>query len=186
MAWGPRLEAKELVRYYSWEGNVETANARVAPACEALRAKGIEATVDVYAGSLKKAVRSHTLNGDVHLIVTRAAMDNWIGRLFDSTMSIFRALKRPSFSSVMLINPRTSFDGVRGFVWEFGYFTAKAQRRSKTSTIFGTFDTQDRGRIRSRNTINSMRLLSVSSHKAVRRSRWSDARLQKEKDPDRS
>ena len=101
------LEAKELVGYYSWEGNVETANARVAPACEALRAKGIEAAVDVYAGSLKKAVRSHTSNGDVHLIVTRAAMDNWIGRLFDSTMSIFRALKRPSFSSVMLINPRT-------------------------------------------------------------------------------
>ena len=104
---GAALEAKELVRYYSWEGNVETANARVAPACEALRAKGIEAAVDVYAGSLKKAVRSHTLNGDVHLIVTRAAMDNWIGRLFDSTMSIFRSLKRPSFSSVMLINPRT-------------------------------------------------------------------------------
>ena len=101
------LEAKELVSYYSWEGNLETANTQVAPACEALRAKGIEAAVDVYAGSLKKAVRSHTFNGDVHLIMTRAAMDNWIGRLFDGTMSIFRAFKRPSFSPVMLINPRT-------------------------------------------------------------------------------
>ena len=74
-------------------------SSKLRPACEALRAKGIEAAVDVYAGSLKKAVRSHTLNGDVHLIVTRAAMDNWIGRLFDGTMSIFRSFKRPSFFS---------------------------------------------------------------------------------------
>ena len=68
------LEAKKLVHYYSWEGNLEKAKKQIAPACEALRAKGIEATVDIYAGSLKKAVRSHTLNGDVHLIMTRAGI----------------------------------------------------------------------------------------------------------------
>ena len=99
------LEAKQLVNYYSWEENLEKAKKQIGPACKALCAKGIEAAVDVYAGSLKKAVRSHTSNGDVHLIMTRAAMDNWIGRLLDGAMSIFRALKRPSFSSVMLINP---------------------------------------------------------------------------------
>jgi hypothetical protein len=100
------LEAKKLVNYYSWEENLEKARKQIGPACEALRAKGIETAVDVYAGSLKKAVRSHTSNGDVHLIMTRAAMDNWIGRLFDSTMSIFRSFKRPSLSPVLLINPR--------------------------------------------------------------------------------
>ena len=100
------LEAKELVNYYSWDGNLEKAKTRIAPACQALRVKGIEAAVDVYAGSLKKAVRSHTFNGDVHLIMTRAAMDNWIGRLLDGAMSIFRLFKRPSSSPVMLINPR--------------------------------------------------------------------------------
>jgi len=101
------LEAKNLVNYYSWEGNLERAKKQVAPACEALRAKGIETAVDVYAGSLKKAVRSHTLNGDVHLIMTRAGVGDWIARLFDGTNSIFKWFKRPSFSSVMLINPRT-------------------------------------------------------------------------------
>jgi hypothetical protein len=101
------LEAKELVHYYSWEGNLENAKKRVAPACEALRAKGIEAAVDVYAGSLKKAVRNHTLNGDVHLIMTRAGLGDWIARLFDGTNSVFKWFKRPSFSPVMLINPRT-------------------------------------------------------------------------------
>jgi len=101
------LEAKNLVNYYSWDGNLKKAKKQVAPACEALRAKGIEGAVDVYAGSLKKAVRSHTLNGDVHLIMTRAGVGDWIARLFDGTNSIFKWFKRPSFSSVMLINPRT-------------------------------------------------------------------------------
>jgi hypothetical protein len=49
------LEARKLVTYYSWEGNLESARKQVAPACEALRSKGIEAVVDVYAGSLKRA-----------------------------------------------------------------------------------------------------------------------------------
>jgi hypothetical protein len=101
------LEAKELVHYYSWEGNLENAEKRVAPACEALRAKGIETAVDVYVGSLKKAMRSHTLNGDVHLIMTRAGIGDWIARIFDGTTSVFKWFKRPSFSPVMLINPRT-------------------------------------------------------------------------------
>jgi hypothetical protein len=101
------LEAEKLVNYYSWEGNLEKAKKQVAPVCEALQAKGIEGAVDVYAGSLKKAVRSHTLNGDVHLIMTRAGLGDWIARLFDGTNSVFRWFKRPSFSPVLLINPRT-------------------------------------------------------------------------------
>jgi len=100
-------EVKELIDYYSWEGNLENAKRKVAPAREALRAKGFEADIDVYAGSLKKAVRSHTLKGDVHLIMTRAGIWGWIARLFDGTNSIFKWFKRPSFSPVLLINPRT-------------------------------------------------------------------------------
>jgi hypothetical protein len=101
------LEAKKLANNYSWEGNLEKAKQQVAPACEALRAKGIETAVDVYAGSLKKAVRSYTLNGDVHLIMTRPGIGDWVARLFDSTNSVFKWFKRPSLSPVLLINPRT-------------------------------------------------------------------------------
>jgi hypothetical protein len=92
------LKAKDLVNYYSWAGNLENAQKQVAPACEALRAKGIEGTVDVYAGSLKKAVRSHMLNGDVHLIMTRTGIGEWIGGLFDGIPSVFKWFKRPTFS----------------------------------------------------------------------------------------
>jgi hypothetical protein len=101
------LEAKWLVHYYSWEGNLEIAKRKAAPACGALRAKGMEADIDVYAGSLKKALRGHTQNGDVHLIMTRAGIGDRIARLFDGTGSIFEWFKRPSFSPVLLINPGT-------------------------------------------------------------------------------
>jgi hypothetical protein len=101
------LKAKQVMNHYSWEGNLKNAQKQVALACEALRARGIEASVDVYAGSLKKAVRSHMLHGDVHLIMTRLGIGEWIERLFDGNTSIFRWFKRPSFSPVMLINPRT-------------------------------------------------------------------------------
>ena len=101
------LKAKELVSYYSWEGNLENAKKQVAPAREALCAKGIEASVDVYAGSLKKAVRSHMLDGDVYLIMTRAGISEWIAGLFDGITSVSKWFRRPSFSPVMLINPRT-------------------------------------------------------------------------------
>jgi hypothetical protein len=100
------LEAKQLVNYYSWEGNLKRAKAKVAPAVEALRPKGIEVAADVYAGSLKNAVRSHMLNGDVHLIMTRAGIGDWIARLFDGTGSVFDWFRRPRFSPVLLINPR--------------------------------------------------------------------------------
>jgi hypothetical protein len=101
------LEAKELVDYYSWEGNLENAQKQVAPICEALRARGIEAAVEVYAGSLKKAVRSHMLSGDVHLIMTRVGIGDWIAKLFDGTSSVFNWFRGSSVSPVMLINPRT-------------------------------------------------------------------------------
>lgn len=103
----PASEVKELIGYYSWEENLRRAKSQVSSASEALRAKGIEAAVDVYAGSLKKAVRSHTLNGDVHLIMARAGIGEWIARLFNGTSSVFRWFNRPSLSPVMLINPRT-------------------------------------------------------------------------------
>ena len=101
------LQARELVNYYSWENNVENAERKLSPVCEALRAKGVEATVDVYAGSLKKAVRSYTVNGDVHLIMTRAGLGDRIAALVAGTISFSKLFKRPRFSPVILTQVRT-------------------------------------------------------------------------------
>jgi hypothetical protein len=99
------LKAKEMATYYSWEGSVERAKNQIAPACEALRVKGIEAAVDVYAGSLKKALRSHTLNGDVHLIMTRAGIGQRIAGFLSGSNSILGLFKRPPQSPVFLTHP---------------------------------------------------------------------------------
>ena len=99
------LEAKNSVNYYSWEGNLENAKKRVAPACEALRAKGIDAAADVYAGSLTRAVRSHALNGDVHLIMTRAGIGQRIAGFLNGSRSLFDLFKGTAKSPVLLIHP---------------------------------------------------------------------------------
>lgn len=101
------LQARELVNYYSWENNLGNAKMKLSHVCEALSAKGVEATVDLYAGSLKKAVRSHTINGDVHSIVTHAGLGDRIATLGDGTSSFSKLFKRPRFSPVLLTQVRT-------------------------------------------------------------------------------
>ena len=100
-------EGKRLASYYTWDTNLRKASELIAPVVKALSAKGIEVAVDLRAGSMRRAVRDYAVKGDVHLIVTRASIGNWIERLLDSVASAFRSLIRPRFSSVMLINPRT-------------------------------------------------------------------------------
>lgn len=100
------VEGKTLAGYYTWDANLKKAKDRISAALKILPAKGIEVGVDLYAGSTRSAVRDYAAKGDVHLIVTRAGIGDWIGRLLDATMSVF---KRPSFSPVLLINPRTLY-----------------------------------------------------------------------------
>ncbi|MEX0802252.1 MAG: hypothetical protein WD688_02865 [Candidatus Binatia bacterium] len=95
-------EVKELLDYYSWEANLERANADIAPAVEALGESGVEVSVDVYAGSLKKAVRSHTASGDVHLVMTRASIGQRIAGFLNGSSSLFDLFKQPT---VLLIHP---------------------------------------------------------------------------------
>ena len=98
-------EVRQLLDHYSWETNVNRAKAEVAPAARALRGRGIEVIVDVYGGSLKKAVRSHTVNGDVHLIMTRAGIAQRIAGFLNGNSSLFDLFKRPAVSPVLLIHP---------------------------------------------------------------------------------
>ena len=100
-------EGKRLANYYTWDTNLRKASELIASVVEALSAKDIEVAVDLYAGSMRRAVRDYAVKGDVHLIVTRASVGNWLERLLDAVASAFRSLMRPSFAPVMLINPRT-------------------------------------------------------------------------------
>jgi hypothetical protein len=99
-------EAKRLATYCTWDANLRKAKDRISAALKVLPVNGIEVAVDLYTGSMRSAVHGYAAKGDIHLIVTRAGIGDWISRLFDGTNSVFKWFKRPSFSTVMLINPR--------------------------------------------------------------------------------
>lgn len=77
---------------------------KVLLALEALRKRGIEFTVDIYSGSLRRTVRSYTSKGDVHLIVTRARRE----LMMDFLHKTFPALgwgQQPTLSSMLARHP---------------------------------------------------------------------------------
>ena len=98
------LEAKKLVTYYSCEENLRRAANRVSPASKILGCKDVEVSVDLYAGGLNKAVRTHSLNGDVDLIVKRVGIGQRMAMFLN--VAVARLFKRPRFSAVQLIQPR--------------------------------------------------------------------------------
>jgi len=70
-----------------------------------LPAKGIEVAVDLYAGSVRSAVREYATKGDIHLIVTRAGIGQRIAGFLNGSSSLFDLFKRPTVSTVLLIHP---------------------------------------------------------------------------------
>lgn len=74
-------------------------------ALEALLKKGVEIAVDVYTGSLRRAVRTYTRRGNVHLIMQRAgSIFSMIHYLW--TFPILDWFKQASSSPVLLVHPK--------------------------------------------------------------------------------
>ncbi len=92
---------KKIAARYTWESQQQLARQRVFPACDALQKKGAEVTVDVYTGSLRKAVKSYALTGDVHLMMANAGIGRVISRSLKNLFSILRSSRRPSFSPTL-------------------------------------------------------------------------------------
>ncbi len=96
---------KRLARYYTWEANLQKARERIEPASKILPAKGVEVTVNLYAGSLRNAVHDYAAKGDIHLILTRAGIAQRIAGFLNGRNSLSDLLKRPALSPVLLIHP---------------------------------------------------------------------------------
>jgi hypothetical protein len=101
-------EAKRLADYYRWDTNVEKAKARIAPFLKSLTAKGIEVAVELYAGSMRRAVKEHATKGDVHLIVTSASIGERIAGVLSGSNPLLDLFKRPVLSPVLLIHPASA------------------------------------------------------------------------------
>jgi hypothetical protein len=69
---------------------------------EALLRRGIEITVDIYTGSLRRAVKSYTRKGNVHFIMKRLGKVAAIVQFVRMTLPIFGWFKQRTFSPVLL------------------------------------------------------------------------------------
>jgi len=65
------LAVRRMVESHSAQMNRHLAQQRVFHACEALHELGIKIAVETYTGSLRKALKSYALDGDVEFIVMR-------------------------------------------------------------------------------------------------------------------
>lgn len=98
-------EGKRLVSYYTWDTNLQKAKDRISPALKILPAKGVEVAVDLYAGSMRRAVGEYAAKGDIHLIVTRAGIGQRIAGFLNGSNSLLDLFKRPALSPVLLVHP---------------------------------------------------------------------------------
>lgn len=96
-------EGRRLASYYAWDTNVKKATERISPALEILPSKGIEVSVELYAGNLRGAIAGCTAKGDVHLIVTRAGIAQKIAALLNGSSSLFDLFQRPTRAPILLI-----------------------------------------------------------------------------------
>jgi len=92
---------------YSMDEQRRVAKERILPATTSLRKLGVETTVDVHAGPLRKVLRGYALDGNVHMIMMPARRNPWLRRLQGLAISRFGWFARPSFSPMLLLHPGT-------------------------------------------------------------------------------
>jgi len=81
-----------------------SAEHKVFLALEALRKRGIETTVEIYMGSLRRAVKSYTSDGNVHLIMMRPRKELMMDFLHKA-FPVFGLGKQPTFSPILVLHP---------------------------------------------------------------------------------
>jgi hypothetical protein len=74
-------------------------------ALEALHKRGVEITVDVYAGSLKRVVKNYTRKGNVRFVMKRIGKVPAMMQFVRRTFPVFGSFNRRTFSPVLLLHP---------------------------------------------------------------------------------
>jgi hypothetical protein len=99
------LESARFARGYAWEASVAAAMAQIAAASEALRARDVEVSVELYTGSLQNKIRSYTAAGDVDLILTHGGILQRILAVLKGHSSFLELLTGRPDMPVLLIQP---------------------------------------------------------------------------------
>jgi hypothetical protein len=99
------LAVRRMMESYSLKMRRQLAQRRVFRTCEALHSMGVNITVDVYTGSLRRTLRSYASNGDAELLVMRPWLGQRIISFLHAVDAIGTMFRRPTTSSVLLLHP---------------------------------------------------------------------------------
>jgi hypothetical protein len=78
---------------------------KVAPAGLALHNKGVEISVTVFTGSVRKVVHEYAKIGDVHLVLMHHSHGNWLPRAARTLTSLLRFFKPQPLPPILLLHP---------------------------------------------------------------------------------
>jgi hypothetical protein len=99
------LAVKRMIESYSLKMRKQLAQRRVFQTCEALHDMGLNITVDVCTGSLRKTLRSYANNGDTQLLVMRPGIGQRIMSVLHGAGSVSSVFSRSFSSSTLLFHP---------------------------------------------------------------------------------
>jgi hypothetical protein len=99
------LAVRRMTESYSLKMRAQLAQRRVFQTCEALHHMGLNITVDVYTGSLRKTLESYANNGDTQLLVMRSGIGQRIMSFLRGVDAIGIMLRGPTTSSLLLLYP---------------------------------------------------------------------------------
>ncbi len=99
------LAVRRMMESYSLKTRMQLAQRRVFQSCEALHDMGVNITVDVYTGGLRKTLKSYANNGDAQLLVVRPGIGQRIMSVLHGAVSVSSVFSRSSSSSTLLFHP---------------------------------------------------------------------------------
>ena len=98
------LAVRRMIESYSLKMRRQLAQRRVFQTCEALHDMGLNITVDVYAGCLRKTLKSYANNGDAQLLVMRLGIGQRIMSVLHGVVSVSSVFSRSFSSSALLLH----------------------------------------------------------------------------------
>jgi hypothetical protein len=84
---------------------IRSAEEHIFACCSALRGKGIEMMVSVFAGSLRKVIHDYAQQDEVHLVMMRGGTGGWLTRTLRHIVSRLHRFRTETLPPVLLFHP---------------------------------------------------------------------------------
>ena len=98
------LAVRRMMESYSLKTRTQLSQRRLFQSCEALHDMGLNITVDIYTGGLRKALKSYANNGNMQLLVMRPGVGQRIMSVLHGAASVSSVFSRSFSSSPLLLH----------------------------------------------------------------------------------